>query len=376
MIIIIIRIIIIRILNNNNNNDCVAARVEPDGRIVYVGAGSSGRMRRSTAWRRAGGTFGWPEDRIVFLLAGGHDLSARMPGGVEDDARIAACWTSWSFSSPSGATSVIAVTASGTTPFTVARRRGEARPGRSPRPRQQCRARRSFGCRPRRFAGDRAGCYRRLDAHGARDRPKGGARHAVEADHDAASAMSTTDLWSSSAPTMPSFARGPSRSWPPIAGCTSEGEAAQALDQARRQAQAGRIRAPSPAAGPGRPPARGGRRQLRAALAHLEWAGPKRAPGMPARDAVRHEERTGRACQRDSLTEHGASCPSRQRRGTGAIRRCSGAALRRDDAHHRELAQRRPADLEGQDHPGLREGSIPTSRSCSSRRRRPNTTPR
>ena len=32
------------------------------------------------------GTFGWPDERTVFLLAGGYTIAPGMPGGVEDDA--------------------------------------------------------------------------------------------------------------------------------------------------------------------------------------------------------------------------------------------------------------------------------------------------
>lgn len=96
----------------------IAGRIEPDGRIVYAGAGSAGRQAALDGME-LGATFGWPDDRIVLVFAEGNVLvpgSAR--GGYEDDAgsaraRIRALGLGRS-------DVVIVVAASGTTPFTVA----------------------------------------------------------------------------------------------------------------------------------------------------------------------------------------------------------------------------------------------------------------
>ncbi len=94
----------------------IAARVAEAGRIVYAGAGSSGTIAALDGIELLG-TFGWPEERVAFVLASG-DRLAPITGGEEDDeaagrAAIAAlCLT------PNDA--VIAVAASGTTPFTLA----------------------------------------------------------------------------------------------------------------------------------------------------------------------------------------------------------------------------------------------------------------
>ena len=85
------------------------------GRLIYAGAGSSGLMALADA-AELGGTFGVPARQIKICMAGGIPVEAAMPGDTEDDAaagKVAAddlCADDL----------VIAVTASGSTPFPLA----------------------------------------------------------------------------------------------------------------------------------------------------------------------------------------------------------------------------------------------------------------
>ncbi len=94
----------------------VAARVAKAGRIVYAGAGSSGVIAALDGIELLG-TFGWPEDRVAFVLASG-DRLAPITGGEEDDEAAARAAIAALGLTPNDA--VIAVAASGTTPFTLA----------------------------------------------------------------------------------------------------------------------------------------------------------------------------------------------------------------------------------------------------------------
>jgi N-acetylmuramic acid 6-phosphate etherase len=86
------------------------------GRLVYVGAGTSGRIAVQDG-AELPPTYNWPLDRLVFIMAGGTTALLRSSEGAEDvseegsraitDAKI--CSTDV----------VIGVAASGTTPFTV-----------------------------------------------------------------------------------------------------------------------------------------------------------------------------------------------------------------------------------------------------------------
>jgi N-acetylmuramic acid 6-phosphate etherase len=92
-------------------------RLRDRGRLVYIGAGTSGRLAVQDGAELIP-TFGWPEDRLLLLIAGGQDALLRSVEGVEDDVGHAAqqieCHNI-------GADDVlVAVAASGTTPFTLA----------------------------------------------------------------------------------------------------------------------------------------------------------------------------------------------------------------------------------------------------------------
>jgi N-acetylmuramic acid 6-phosphate etherase len=106
----------------------VEARLRNGGRLVYAGAGTSGRLAVQDGAELLP-TFGWPADRLLVLLAGGPDALLRAVEGAEDDAEYAARLVR---EHQLGEQDVlIAVAASGTTPFTVtvlreARRAGAA----------------------------------------------------------------------------------------------------------------------------------------------------------------------------------------------------------------------------------------------------------
>ena len=87
------------------------------GRLVYVGAGTSARVAVQDGAELMP-TFAWPLERLHFVIAGGESAFTTSVEGAEDDvadavkqidaARLSTCDV------------VIAVAASGTTPFTVA----------------------------------------------------------------------------------------------------------------------------------------------------------------------------------------------------------------------------------------------------------------
>jgi N-acetylmuramic acid 6-phosphate etherase len=95
----------------------VEPRLRDGGRLVYAGAGTSGRLAVQDGAELLP-TFGWPADRLVVLLAGGEKALLRAVEGAEDDAELARRRVR---EHKLGARDVlIAVAASGTTPFTVA----------------------------------------------------------------------------------------------------------------------------------------------------------------------------------------------------------------------------------------------------------------
>ncbi|WP_409192657.1 N-acetylmuramic acid 6-phosphate etherase [Bradyrhizobium sp. RDM4] len=96
------------------------------GRLIYAGAGSSGLTAAEDA-AELPGTFGLDENRIAIVLPGGTTEPFRIDGAAEDDA--AAGEHAITGLGDLSRDAVIAVSASGSTPFTVAaaaeaRRRG------------------------------------------------------------------------------------------------------------------------------------------------------------------------------------------------------------------------------------------------------------
>ncbi len=104
----------------------IEARLGEGGRLVYAGAGASGRIAVQDGAELTP-TFSWPAERLLLLLAGGDQAFLRAVEDVEDSADHG---TALVAKHGIGARDVvIAVAASGTTPFTLgclaeARRRG------------------------------------------------------------------------------------------------------------------------------------------------------------------------------------------------------------------------------------------------------------
>jgi len=91
-------------------------RLQDRGRLIYVGAGTSGRLAVQDGAELAP-TFGWPGDRLVLLVAGGERALLRSVEGAEDDAE-----QGLRLIEQHAVTSqdvLIAVAASGTTRFTL-----------------------------------------------------------------------------------------------------------------------------------------------------------------------------------------------------------------------------------------------------------------
>lgn len=97
--------------------EAAARRLQDKGRLVYVGAGTSGRIAVQDGVE-LGPTFGWPTERLIYLMAGGTDALVHSAEGAEDDgdtarSRIGECGIC-------ADDVVIGVAASGKTPFTIA----------------------------------------------------------------------------------------------------------------------------------------------------------------------------------------------------------------------------------------------------------------
>ena len=99
-----------------NAVDAISARMQSGGRLVYVGAGTSGRLGVLDASEMPP-TFGVPDDLVVGLIAGG-DRALRYPiEGAEDDAERAKIDLA-----AIGLTSIdslVGLAASGLTPYVV-----------------------------------------------------------------------------------------------------------------------------------------------------------------------------------------------------------------------------------------------------------------
>src|SRR6516165_11019167 len=92
-------------------------RLQQGGRLVYVGAGTSGRLAVQDGAELIP-TFNWPQERLLLLMAGGKDALLRSAEGAEDEIDQAARLIRQH--RIEAADVIIAVAASGTTPFTVA----------------------------------------------------------------------------------------------------------------------------------------------------------------------------------------------------------------------------------------------------------------
>jgi N-acetylmuramic acid 6-phosphate etherase len=87
------------------------------GRLIYAGAGTSGRLGVLDGAELIP-TFGWPAQRVGFLIAGGRDALVQPIEGAEDDADNGIAEADALALGPADA--LVAISASGTTPYTVA----------------------------------------------------------------------------------------------------------------------------------------------------------------------------------------------------------------------------------------------------------------
>ena len=94
-----------------------ANRLQAGGRLVYAGAGSSGLLALTDGLELPG-TFGLPRERVVILFAGAPATLSSLAGGPEDDGALAD--HDVLAANICAADCMIAVSASGSTPYTLA----------------------------------------------------------------------------------------------------------------------------------------------------------------------------------------------------------------------------------------------------------------
>lgn len=104
----------------------VAGTVRSGGRIAYAAAGSSALMAMADGLELPG-TFNIPNGQIAILLAGGTASLEDMTGGTEDDATQAGRDVAAAGLGPGDC--IIGVSASGSTPYTVAALRAASKAG-------------------------------------------------------------------------------------------------------------------------------------------------------------------------------------------------------------------------------------------------------
>lgn len=97
--------------------EAACARLGEHGRLIYCGAGTSGRLGVLDA-SELPPTFDWPEARIATLIAGGPAALTRAIEGAEDRADTAESETTALHLTP--ADILIAIAASGNTPYVLA----------------------------------------------------------------------------------------------------------------------------------------------------------------------------------------------------------------------------------------------------------------
>jgi N-acetylmuramic acid 6-phosphate etherase len=106
--------------------DAAVPRLGRAGRLVYVGAGTSGRIGAQDG-AELPPTFNWPRDRLLLLIAGGAAALTNSVENAEDDAQAAVATIARH--AVGAGDVVLGIAASGTTPFTVAALREAARRG-------------------------------------------------------------------------------------------------------------------------------------------------------------------------------------------------------------------------------------------------------
>ena len=94
--------------------DAALPRIQAGGRLLYVGAGTSGRLGLLDSVELYP-TFSWPRERAVAVLAGGRSAVYQAVEGAEDDAGQGAL--DLEALSPTSNDVVLLIAASGTTPY-------------------------------------------------------------------------------------------------------------------------------------------------------------------------------------------------------------------------------------------------------------------
>jgi len=97
--------------------EAAAARLGASGRLIYAGAGTSGRVAVQDGVELFP-TYNWPRDRLVFLMAGGTAALIDSVEGAEDDRDAGRAAVAGAAIGPGDV--VIGVAASGRTPYTLA----------------------------------------------------------------------------------------------------------------------------------------------------------------------------------------------------------------------------------------------------------------
>jgi N-acetylmuramic acid 6-phosphate etherase len=95
----------------------VEGRLRGAGRLVYAGAGTSGRLAVQDGAELMP-TFSWPQERLLLLIAGGNEAMLQAVEGAEDETDEAEALIGRHNIGRNDV--LIAVAASGTTPFTLA----------------------------------------------------------------------------------------------------------------------------------------------------------------------------------------------------------------------------------------------------------------
>ncbi|WDR06253.1 N-acetylmuramic acid 6-phosphate etherase [Devosia rhodophyticola] len=97
--------------------DLAAERLARGGRLIYMGAGTSGRIAAQDA-AELPPTFNWPYERAITLMAGGNDAFFLAAEGAEDSEALAA--EALDEVGVGADDVVIALAASGRTPYAIA----------------------------------------------------------------------------------------------------------------------------------------------------------------------------------------------------------------------------------------------------------------
>lgn len=99
-----------------NAVEAAAPRIARGGRLIYVGAGTSGRLGLLDSVELLP-TFSWPDERAIALLAGGREAVYRAVEGAEDDEVQGGA--DFEATRPTINDVLIAIAASGSTPYVL-----------------------------------------------------------------------------------------------------------------------------------------------------------------------------------------------------------------------------------------------------------------